>query len=160
MSPNCWASARIAVWTQASSRRAVGGAIMERSRHSVPAREVAADLLSQMQASGMRVLNTFANFWHPDRFTDLDVRARFHGTGTWSGSIFGTANANFLDDIAVDNTTAGRVTHSFGKGAWPYPSDHRALGVQLDLSLPLALDCTYSGPRKPIGLIAKFPARV
>lgn len=107
----------------------------------------------------MSFLNTLRQFWG-NKLVDLDCHPRFSGTDTWSGSLFGTITSNSLDYLAADETTASRVVKYFVKGVWPYASDHRALGVELDLSLSLAPTCTYTVSRKPIGWISKASERV
>lgn len=96
--------------------------------------ELAPDLASQLESSGMSVLDSIGDFW-ADKFADMDTEPRFTGSDTWHGPIFGTMTSNCLDYLATDSPTSERATHYFAKGIWSYPTDHRALGVELDLGL-------------------------
>lgn len=104
----------------------------------------------------MRVLNLFGDFWG-EKFVDMDVEPKFTGFDTWHVPIFGALTSICLDYLATDSPSSERATHVFAKGIWPYPTDHRALGVQLDLSLPLASPCTYGPSQQPIGWIPQSP---
>lgn len=78
----------------------------------------------------------------------------------WQGHLFGTSTSNALDHLVVDRTTSERARRCFTKGICLYRSDHRALGVELDLSLSLVPPCRYASSRKPIGWNPKDPDRV
>lgn len=144
---------------QHATARVVGRAT--ETRNTPPANMARArDLVPELKTAHMSVVISFCRFWEPERLTDFDGRSRFQGTSTWQGQTFGTRSSITIDFVAVEQTTLQRTVRLLLKGIWPYPTDHRAVGVELDPSLFLAPSCTYVRSRKPIGWCPLTPITV
>lgn len=108
-------------------------------------------LVAESSGSGLRILNTFEEWWAPHFMRqECITECAAAGRSTWSGPIFTTRTSRCIDYLFADKETARRAAASAIR-TMSYPSDHKALYTAYDMGASSVPVLHRRAPRKAIG---------